>query len=152
MGKNEIGRVEEVKVPIQSCVRTESKFQSIWAIKIPQRYKFKHFLAKCSNSSEKLWIETLNEDIKLVVMGNLELKVEKTPKRTIFPDIFGLTEVNQKERKESLLTLKFPKSGKFLIATVMEEMKFVIADKDDFECRGKSNVSAYFGFFGQSRF
>ena len=36
--------------------------------------------------------------------------------------------------------------------SLLEEMKPVVAIKDDFACRAKSEVIAYFGSFGLSRF
>ena len=38
-----------------------------------------------------------------------------------------------------------------MVATLVEEMKPVVADKHDFECRNSSKIKACFGFFGKSR-
>ena len=40
------------------------------------------------------------------------------------------------------------KSGNLLIPALVEDMKPVVAVKDDFACRGKSKVMAYIGTFG----
>ena len=78
--------------------------------------------------------------------------MQKTPRWEIPPDILRLLEVIRKERKIYLLPLINQNRGNVSIATLVEEMKPVVADKDDFECRDKSKVIAYFGIFGLSSF
>ena len=50
-------------------------------------------------------------------------------------DCFGLLEVNRKERRKHLKPLSILKSKKFVIAFLLEEIKPVVDDKDNFACR-----------------
>ena len=92
------------------------------------------------------------EDIKLVVtrIFGLESWEHSMFKNTFH--IFGLSQVNHKERKRYLLQLIFQKRGNLSIATIVEEIKLVLAYKDDLECRDKSKIIAYFGILGPPRF
>ena len=60
--------------------------------------------------------------------------------------MFGLSDFNRKERERNSLPITFLKNEKPLMATLMEEMKQVVAVKDDFAFRDKSKVIAFFGF------
>ena len=62
------------------------------------------------------------------------------------PDVFGLSEVNCKKRKGCSLPLLPLKSRIFLIATLIEDIKPVVAVKDDFECRDKRSRSIFWNF------
>ena len=67
--KDEIGRIEEVEVLKPKCVKTKSTFWQFWSTKNPQMsYNFQDLKLEESNSSRKLQIEILKENIKLIVM------------------------------------------------------------------------------------
>ena len=57
--------------------------------------------------------------------------------------------ISRNGKNSSLILLK---SGKRLIATLMEDMEPVVKEKDDFCCRYKSKTLAHFGIIGLPRF
>ena len=85
-------------------------------------------------------METLKDDIKLVVIGKPWLKNREDYILKKFIDFFGLSKVIRKERKGKLLSLKLLESENSLIATLVEEIKPVVAVKDDFACRNISKI------------
>ena len=85
-------------------------------------------------------------------MGDLGLENREDSMLKILFDIFGQLKVHNKERSGQLLTLIIPKSRNFAIATLVEQVKPAVMDKDDVERRDKSKVKAYFAIFGLSRF
>ena len=56
------------------------------------------------------------------------------------------------EAEKTVITTNTLQSGNFLIAILVEEIKCVVAVKDEFAFRDESKVIEYFGNFGLSRF
>ena len=85
-------------------------------------------------------------------MGKPELENRGDSKKPF--DILEQSEVYREKRKGQLFTLIFLKSRSHSIAALIlvEKMKPVVRDKDDFECRDKSRVLPYFGNLGLSVF
>ena len=79
MEKFDIGRFEEVKVWIPRSVRTKTHPGNSGSSRFAEGYQFSDFLIRFSESNKKHSIEIMKEKIKLVAMGNLALKIAKTP-------------------------------------------------------------------------
>ena len=96
--------------------------------------------------------DVLKDNIRLAVMGKPALESrEDTNFKINFRRFWTITSPLQGTEK-LVITTKIPQKQKFLKAILLGETKIAITDRNDFECRDKSKVIAYFRLLELSRF
>ena len=106
------------------------------------------FLTEYSCTSSELSIEILMDEIIHVVTDKNEFDNQDKSKLTAFFGVFGLSQFWWIDFKTDVSIQTFLSSWTFSIETLMEKLKPVITDKNEFEKRHTSKLIALLGVSG----